>query len=100
MIIIAVIFLNAIFPWGLLNHQTIQKPQRLGVSPLILATEFQSLTSWLREGAKDHTRKVRLADYKVDWAGDILGLQFDIALLEMKDHVDLEIFNPACLPRN
>ena len=45
-------------------------------------------------------RIVRLADYKIYGATDILGLQFDIALLEMKDHVDLEIFNPACLPRN
>ena len=40
-----------------------------------------------------------LVDYKLQEPDDIPGLQFGFALLEMKDHVNLEIFTPACLPR-
>ena len=50
--------------------------------------------------AFDIEKHCELVDYKLQEPDDIPGLQFGFALLEMKDHVDLEIFNPACLPRN
>ena len=49
--------------------------------------------------AFDIEKHCELVDYKLQESDDIPGLQFGFALLEMKDHVNLEIFTPACLPR-